>query len=371
MDVVAASIRGASSPFLGRLAICVAVLIAHSEARASECAADPACHLEKGKQLLKSDPKRAAEELLASFKIDERTDTLALYATALQLDGRYAHAIETWRRVIVFREGELNSGRGSRKRAAKKGLDQAAAAISKLSGKVARARIRIPNGEQLAVSRGGIEVDVTRDVLVNAGRDELVFTRKDGTSERVVVEIGVGEVAMVEPLAAPEAPKPRTTKQPSVARTAPRKLAPAASELKRPAPKPEAEEAEAQPLATTRFVEEPRSRTLSRVGLGMVAGAVIAGGIAGTFGYLGNRDYDRARETGCNAGGECQVGPAADLAERSNDRTRLAQISAIGGGALLVTGVTMWIIGRGKTKRAATDVTLQVGSSSAALSWGF
>jgi hypothetical protein len=125
------------------------------------------------------------------------------------------------------------------------------------------------------------------------------------------------------------------------------------------------------PALETRFVEEPRSRTMSRVGLGLVGGAVIVGGIAGTLGYLANRDFDRAKDGGCSSDGQCPIGPAADLAERSNDRARLAQFTAIGSGALLATGVTLWIVGRGKTRRAATDVSMRVGPSSAALAWRF
>ncbi|HSK03609.1 MAG TPA: hypothetical protein VK932_20295, partial [Kofleriaceae bacterium] len=103
----------------------------------------------------------------------------------------------------------------------------------------------------------------------------------------------------------------------------------------------------------------------------LVAGAVVAGGIAGGLGYLADRDYDRALESGCSDAGQCPIGPAADLAERSNDRARLAQISAVGAGALLATGVTLWIVGRGKTRRAATDMSLRVAPSSAAIAWRF
>src|SRR5262249_52265559 len=88
---------------------------------AAPCSAPtPACHLENGTELLTSDPKRAAEELLASYQLDERTDTLALYATALALDHRYALALDTWKRVIMFRDSEPEAARTStgRKRAA-------------------------------------------------------------------------------------------------------------------------------------------------------------------------------------------------------------------------------------------------------------
>ena len=73
------------------LAICVVAVIGQREAFAGSCPpASPACHLENGKQLLRAEPRRAADELLASYQLDERTDTLVLYATALQLDHRYA-----------------------------------------------------------------------------------------------------------------------------------------------------------------------------------------------------------------------------------------------------------------------------------------
>ena len=331
--------------------------------------------------MLNSDPRRAAEELLASFRLDERTDTLALYATALQLDGRSAHALETWQRVLVFRDSELDAAKLAARTAtgrklasaraavarAQRQSEQAAAAVVKLWASVARVRVRAAAGQQLAVSHDGVEVDASRDVLVNAGRDELVFTRKDGSAERVVVEVAAGASAKIDAppeLVARPAPEPRTPE--------PRKLVPS-----RPAAPTELEPAEPAPPVVAgapqavRFVDEPRSRTMSRVGLGLVAGAVVAGGLASGLGYVASRDFDRARDGGCSGDGKCPSGPAADLAERSNDRARLAQIAAIGGGALLATGAVMWFVGRGKTRRAVTDVTLRVGSSSLALGWRF
>jgi hypothetical protein len=365
---------GPRGPLAGWLAIGLAVAIPHPEAHAGECApATPECHLENGQDLLETDPRRAAEELLASYQLDERTDTLALYATALQRDRRHAHALETWQRVIVFRESELDAARATARRAtgrkraaaraavrrAQKQTEQAAEAIIKLWPSVGRVRVRIAAGQQLAVSRGGAEVDVSRDVLVNAGRDELAFTRKDGSVKRVVVEVAAGALAQID--APPEPVAERAPQQPR---------RPGRSRPARPKPAMAAE----QPmpaLAATRLVEEPRSITMSRVGLGLVAGAVVAGGIAGGLGYLADRDLDRSRELGCSLDGQCPVGPAADRAGRSNDRARLAQLSAIGGGALLATGVTLWIVGRGKTRRAATDISLRVAPSSAAIAWRF
>jgi hypothetical protein len=357
------------------LAIAVAVVIGHPDAHARPCTTPtPACHLENGKDLLTADPKRAAEELLASYKLDERTDTLALYATALQLDQRYALALETWKRVIVFRDGELEAAKEAartatgRKRAmarasatrAQQQSEQAAEAIIKLWPSVGRVRIRIAAGRELAVSRDGAEVDVAQDVLVNAGRDELVFTRKDGSVERVVVQVAAGALAKID---APPEPVGKPAVQPA---------------LEPPRPRgPEGEKSEAlveaamPARATGRFVDQPRSLTMSRIGLGFLTGAVAAEAIAGGLGYVASRDYDRARTTGCSSDGRCPFGPAADLAQQSNDRARLAQITAVGGAALAATGVTLWLVGRGKTRHAVTELTLRVGPSSTAISGRF
>ena len=365
----------------GRFAICfgLAVLISHSEARAAECTlATPACHLENGERLLKTDPKRAAEELLASFKLDERTDTLALYATALELQKSYAHALETWQRVIVFRESELDAAKAKARKATGRKLTEARAAVKlseqqmeeagqaimKLRSNVGRVRIQMPAGEQIVVTRvGGAEVDPSKDVLVNSGRDELVFTRKDGNVARVVIEAPAGGSTKIDaPEPTVEKPKPLKVEQPKPTETEPVKTEPVKT-------MPEGPPKEA--LSTVRYVEEPRSRTMSRVGLGFAAGAVIVGGIAGTFGYLASSDFDDAQGMGCSSEGQCPIGPATDLAQRSNDRARVAQITAIGAGALLATGAVMWVVGRGKTRRAATDVTVSVGPSTAAIGWRF
>jgi hypothetical protein len=353
------------------------VALGRAEAWAAPCSGPtPACHLENGTELLTSDPKRAAEELLASYQLDERTDTLALYATALALDHRYALALDTWKRVIVFRDSELEAAREAartstgRKRAAarataaraQKQSEQAAQAIIQLWARVGRVRIRLAPGQQVAVTRDGAAVDPAQDVIVNAGGDELVFSRSDGRVERVAVQVAAGgfvKIDATKPAPAPDAAvaisaKPRPADAPVAASANP--AAPgdaAASDAAAAAPLPA--------LAAARTVGEPRSITLSRVGLGLVAGAAIAGGVAGSFGYLASRDYDRSRTAGCSADGRCPFGPAADLAEQSNHRARIAQITAIGAAALAATGVTLWWVGRRNAHRTVTDVALRVG----------
>jgi hypothetical protein len=406
------------------LAIAIAVVIGHPDARAQPCTTpDPACHLETGKDLLTADPRRAADELLASYRLDERTDTLALYAVALQLDQRHALALETWKRVIVFRDSELEAAKEAartatgRKRAAARAAvaraqrqtEQAAEAILKLWPSVARVHIRLAPGQQVAVSRDGAEVDASKDVLVNAGHDELVFTRNDGSVARVAVEVAAGALANIDappaPVMATGSPRPVVpsrprTPEPAVADPARIATRDSASDSPVEAPtiavrdpardapvKPPGDTAKHAPVkapvdaakdaatrapapVTERSDDEPRSRAMSRVGLGLVAGAVVAEGIAGGLGYLASRDFDRARTGGCSAEGQCPFGPAADLARQSNDRARLAQLTAIGGAALAVTGATLWIVGRGK-RHAVTELALHVGPTSTAISGRF
>ncbi|MEO8702293.1 MAG: hypothetical protein ABI867_19770 [Kofleriaceae bacterium] len=365
----------------------VAIAFTQTEARAGDCApATPACHLAKGKELLESNPKRAAEELLASYMLDERTDTLEIYADALARDKRYALALDTWKRVIVFRDSEvttaeerirtasgkkLTAAKADRARAQKQS-EQAAEAIIKLWPNVGRVKVKLAPGQDYVVTHDGVEVDATKDVLVNAGRDVLVFTRKDGNAERVKVEVAAGSTLRIDApdvrIAAKIAPKqPRTT-------TASIEVAPKREPRPEPIVKAPATEPAPEPATAVRYEYVPRSRTLSRVGLGLVGGSLIAGGIAGTFAILANRDFNNAKDLGCSSGGECPFGEAADLAERSNDRARLAQISAVGAGALLVGGAALWFYGHKKTRRAtAPELTLNVApsNSSAAIAWRF
>jgi len=365
------------------VAIHLAVLLAHPEARAEACdPPTPTCHLESGKQLLKTHPKRAAAALLESYKLDERTDTLVLYATALELDRRYALAVETWKRIVVYRESELTAAKEAARRApeskgvaaraavtrARKRTEQAAQAIIKLSPSVAVVRIRFAAGPKPTVSRDGVEVDASHEVVVNAGRDELVFTRTDGSVERRELALAAGDNVRID---APDSVARPVPQQPKLEATKPTELeTPTRPTEAQPEPEDAARPLEPA-LATSPLAEEPRSRTMSRVGLTLVVGAVAVGGIAGTLGYLSSRDFDRARDAGCSADGECLLGPAVDLAERSNDRARLARISALGAGALLATGVTLWVVGRSRTRSATTDVTLRLAPSSATVAWRF
>jgi hypothetical protein len=274
---------------------------------------------------------------------------------------------------------------------AEKQMETASEEIVKLWASVGRVRIRVPAGQQLAVTRDGVEVDFTRDVLVNAGRDELVFTRKDGSEERVTVEVAAGatikldapkeQVARPAPPRPPKVEPPKPPKQEVTVKPA-EPAKPVAPAPIKPAPPAEPEEAEAEEAegeaaeAEAPAEAEPEApaaglRYDEGVGLGLIAGAVVAGGLAGGFAYVSGRDHDRSRELGCSPDGQCPFGPAADAADRSNDRARIAQISAIGGGALLATGVALWFYGRGKARRAATDVTLRVESTSVAFGWRF
>jgi len=190
-------------------------------------------------------------------------------------------------------------------------------------------------------------------VLVNANRDELTFTRSDGSAEKLVVEVPPGQTKTID------APKERGEKP---------------APMPAPAPLPSIDEEPAASVVSTRPERMVRvssgSRTMSRVGLGIAAGGVVALGVAGTFGLLARRDFGDAKDLGCNAGGDCPVGAAADLGEQARDRTRIAQYTAIGGGALLVTGATLWFLGRGKTThRESREMTVSVGTNALSLGW--
>src|SRR4051812_33752712 len=107
--------------------IFVAALLVPTKARAECSPPTPACHLASGKKLLKTDPKAAAADFLASFKLDEKTDTLILYAQALEADKQWALAAETWKRVATYRDSELTAVKEKKGNtaAAKKNLDAA------------------------------------------------------------------------------------------------------------------------------------------------------------------------------------------------------------------------------------------------------
>jgi hypothetical protein len=361
-----------------RGSICIAVLLAHAEARADDCTPPtPGCHLENGKRLIKTDPKRAATELLASYKLDERTDTLVLYANALELDHRYALAAETWQRVITYRESELTAAKEGPTRAAvnraKKLAEAAAEGYAKLAPKIARVRIRFAAGPKPAVSRDGAEVDASHEVIVVAGHDELVFTRADGAVERLAVNVAAGENVRIDAPAWGSKPvpaaQPKPEAQPKLEATKPAEVEVRAKPKMKPEPTPAPVVVTSPDPTLARDTPAP-SRTLERVGMGFGAGAIVLGGIAGTYGYLASHDFDRAQAAGCSSNGECTPGRAANLAQQSNDRARVAQITAIGAGALLATGVTLYVFGRSK-RHAATDVSLRVAPSSATVAWRF
>lgn len=361
---------------LAGFAVCFAVASA-SPAHAGDCAPPtPECHLANGKKLLGSDPRRAADELLASYKLDERTETLTLYAQALQADKQYALALETWQRIIVFRESELEAAKeGMRRRKtaaaarvqkerAQEASEAAAAEIMKLWGSVARVRVKLA-GEQVMITRGGIEVDASKEIVINAGGDELVFTRRDGASARAKVQLAAGQSTTigVPTLVAAKPAMVSSTTPPATelpARDTP--VAPSPREVVEPTP------SIVETDVAAGIDARPRSRTMSRVGIGLGAAGIVGLGVAATFGVIASNDFEQARALGCDTDGQCPIGAATQMAERSNDRARAAQITAIGGGALLATGVTLFLLGRRPAEQERM-MTVTVNPSSISIGW--
>jgi hypothetical protein len=239
--------------------------VAANRADAGECgASDPECHLANGKRLLASDPRRAAEELYASYQLDERTETLTLFAQALAADGKHARALETWQRIILFRESEVEAAKEAmraqsvRKRKAaraqleraQEASEQAAAEIMKLWPRVAKVKLAAPSGERIAVFAGAVEIDATKEILVNAGRDELRIAWAAGRSTTLIVEVPAGQLKSIDVprgaagaaqvdvamTAKPEAAKPEAAKPEPAPE--PAKAAPMPAPIAKAAPKP-------------------------------------------------------------------------------------------------------------------------------------
>jgi hypothetical protein len=116
--------------------------------------------------------------------------------------------------------------------------------------------------------------------------------------------------------------------------------------------------------------DEPRatrSPTMTRVGIGLGVAGVVGLGVAATLGVIASRDFDKAQDLGCDSDGQCPIGAASEMAQQSNDRARAAQITAIGGGALLATGATLFILGRRPAKQER--MTVSVNPSSISIGW--
>lgn len=374
MDAVRRTTRGLVPQLLkasGGAAIAVAML-SPVEARAGDCNANPtpACHLAEGKKLIKSDPKRAAAELLASYKLDERTDTLELYAAALENDKQYALAAETWERIVKYRESELTAAKESRAGAAKLGaaqrkIDGAAKAVGKLEATTAKVRIKLNPGPPPKVTRDGTEVDVTKEVWVKAGSDELVFAFADGRTEKVTVVLKPGDNVRIDaPLPKPVEPvePPRPPEPPPVDKPDPAPAPPIVA-MRPPEDKPITRPMPAGPT------DQP-SNTKRNVGYALIGGGVVLAGVATTFGILARSKFDDAKAAGCSDDGECPVGSRAlELARDSNDRARVAQLTGIGAAALIGTGVTLWMLHRKETRRSR--MTIHVSGKSASFGWRF
>jgi hypothetical protein len=350
----------------GGLAVAIA-LLAPTNASAADCTSNPtpACHLAEGNKLVKSNPKQAAVEFLASYKLDERTDTLELYAVALEADKQYALAAETWERIVKYREGELTAAKEQKKNiaAAQRKMTGAAKAVTKLEANTAKVRIKLNPGPPPKVTRDGNEVDPNKEIWVKAGSDELVFTFADGSSSAVPVQLKAGENVRIDaPKAKPvEPPKPPDEPKPPID--------PKQPEVKQDPEPPVVgmKDPEVKPLPPG--PAEPHSNFKRNLGLGMIGGGVILAGVATTFAIVASNKFSDAKDAGCDDDANCPAGRATNLAEQSNDNARVAQITGIGAVALIGTGVTLWLLHKKESNKSS--MTINVSGKSAALGWRF
>jgi hypothetical protein len=323
------------------LAACIVVVAWISSARAEPCLGAPArCKYDEGTRLLSAspaDPRAAAERFLASYLLDPQTDTLARHALALRMDHQYAASYDAWKKVEHRAERELADAKLAASTsqqvggdAAKLEADRAAIArarnrldnvhtqLAELAPRIARVRIRFPDGAnraQIVVSRKGFgDVDATVEITINAGTDSLIFKYPNGTVKELHLVVGAGQI---ETIVAPGDDSP-----PSVDR------------------EPSADTGEA-PIA-------PRSRSLSPqrwLAIGAGGAGFLVLGAAITFQVQSSSAWDDAVAAGCTDA-TCPAGRATELGERSNTRAKLALASAITSAVLVGAGVGLWLLDR-------------------------
>lgn len=351
----------------GGLAVAIA-LLAPTHASAADCASNPtpACHLAEGNKLVKSNPKQAAAEFLASYKLDERTDTLELYAVALEADKQYALAAETWERIVKYREGELTAAKEQKKNlaAAQRKLTGASKAVTRLEANTAKVRIKLDPGPPPKITRDGNEVDATKEIWVKAGGDELVFTFASGSSATVPVQLKAGENVRID---APKAKPVEPPKPPIEEPKPPVEPPPVVTNDPEP-PVVGMKDPDVKPLPPGPS-ETPHSNFKRNLGLGLVGGGVILAGVATTFAVVASNKFSDAKDAGCDDDANCPAGRATNLAEQSNDNARVAQLTGIGAVALIGTGVTLWLLHKKESNKSS--MTINVSGKSAAFGWRF
>ncbi|HEY4178003.1 MAG TPA: hypothetical protein VGM90_14245 [Kofleriaceae bacterium] len=348
-----------------RLLIGLGLALAAAPASADTCdPPSPECHLKNGEKLLKTDPKGAAAELLASYKLDERTDTLTLYAQAVQADGQLGLALETWQRIILFRESEIDAAKeakgkekakaNAKAKDAQAKSEEAATEIQKLWGKVGKVKLNGSLAGGTVTRPGGAEVDASKEILVTSGHDELVFKRADGSTKTLAVEVAAGSTKAYD--------------------------VPAGSDPTAPGPVPPPvvnDESGAKTVVETKpdgqaitYTEGPRSKTMANVGLGVAGVGVVGLAVGTTFAIIARGKYSDAKDLGCDSDNNCPTGAATRKARTANDNAQVANVGLIGGGALVVTGAILYYVGH-KSVRKESDVQVSITPDSVGIGWSF
>jgi len=328
---------------------------AASSAVAERCDDAPAvCELDAGKAALVSDPAEAAKQLFASYQLEPKPGTLAVYAYALHRAHRYAESYEAFTRaktafeaIVAATAKTVDGAKAAQDLAAlsraqrelvdaQNTLQNIESELGLLRSLTAEVRVRYAAGAPpaglLIARRGAGDVDdpFGHPFIIDAPADTLVVTYPDGKRREIALALAGGATQTVV-IPAPEVP----------AAVAPANPAPAI-----PAPAPD-------PI-------EPRHHTARWTGLALLVAGASTASIAGIVAY--DAHEDRCPD------GMCASMASAVAAGQAKNREQLAAGVAIGGGVLALTGLVLAITDPGHStapRGAASNFNVIVRSNGA------
>ena len=303
---------------------------AASSAVADRCDDAPAvCELNAGKAALASDPAEAAKQLYASYQLDPKPATLAVYAYALHRAHRYAESFEAFTRaktafeaIVAATARTVDGAKAAQDPAAlsraqrefvdaQNTLQNIESELGLLRSLTAEVRVRYaagapPAGLLIARRGAGDVVDpFGHPFIIDTPADTLIVTYPDGQSREIALALAGGATQTVV-IPAPDVPSVAAPANP-----APTNPAPAPREI------------------------EPTHHTARWAGLALLVVGASAASVAGIVAY--DAHEDRCPD------GMCESMASAVAAADAKSREQLAAGVAIGGGVLALTGLVLAI----------------------------